>query len=250
MTTATQIIKGALRRIVSYQPGESIAAPDANDALETLNDLLDSWSTDHAYVYASIETVVNLVGGQYVYTIGPGGDFNFDVNTGVAIPRPLRITNAFTRISELDYTIDVTTDQNQYTGFLLKNQPSPWPLVLWYNPTMPLGTLYFYPNPSSAAELHLYTDQILTDFPDLTTDILMPQGYTRALKWALAREICSEYGFPLTPAIEKLANESIMMIKSLNQVPATVSSYDSALQNLGARGDYSWILSGGFARGN
>jgi hypothetical protein len=49
--TAQDLIKGALRRISSYSPGEPIAAPDANDALETLNDLLDSWSIDKQYIF-------------------------------------------------------------------------------------------------------------------------------------------------------------------------------------------------------
>jgi hypothetical protein len=248
VTTATEIIKSALRKINSYQSGDQLAAPDANDSLEVLNDMIDSWSTDHAYVYASVETVVQFTPLQYIYSIGPGGNFAIDLDTGAAIPRPLRITNGFTRNSELDYPIDVTMDQGQYTQFLLKNQPAPWPLVAWYNPTMPTGTLYFYPNPSSAGELHLFIDQILSEFANLTTDINLPQGYSRALKWGLARELCAEFGFPLTPNIEKLAKESLDMIKSLNEVPAPVSNFDASLLNLGSRGDYSWILHGGFSQ--
>lgn len=247
MTTAQTIIKGALRRINSYQTGEQIAAPDANDALESLNDLIDSWSTDHAYVYASVETILNFTANQYIYTIGPGGNWAVDAITGQAVPRPLRITNGFTRISGLDYTIDVMMDQNQYTQFLLKSQPAPWPLVAWYNPTMPTGTIYFYPNPSSSAELHLFTDQILSEFATLDTDVVMPQGYARALKWCLAQELCAEYGFPLTPTIEKLAKESLDMVKSLNQVPAAVSNLDYALLDMGRRANADWILHGGFA---
>src|SRR5450631_3925759 len=100
--TANDIIKGALRRLNSYMSGEALAAPDANDALEVLNDLLDSWSTDEAYVFASVETIVNFTGLQYQYSIGPGGDFSTDV-FGAPIPRPLRVTNGFTRISTIDF---------------------------------------------------------------------------------------------------------------------------------------------------
>src|ERR1039457_2142271 len=114
LSTASNIIKGALRRINSYMSGEALAPPDANDALEVLNDLLDSWSTDEAYVYATVETVVNFTALKYQYSIGPGGDFSVDT-TGAPIARPLRITNGFTRISTIDFPIDVTMDQNQYT---------------------------------------------------------------------------------------------------------------------------------------
>ena len=248
-TTAGDIIKGALRRIQSYMSGESIAAPDANDALVTLNDLLDSLSTDEASVYASVETIVNFTAGKYVYTIGTGGDFSVDAATGQPITRPVRVTNGYTRISNIDFPIDVTMDQNRYTEIGLKSVPSPWPIVAWYNSTWPLGTLSFYPNPASAGELHLFTDQILSNLPALTTVVSLPQGYNRALKWLLARELCIEYGFTtggsIPPAIEKLARESMDVLKSINQVPAQVSSYDSALLALRNRGNAAWHLTGG-----
>lgn len=58
MTTANDLIIGALRFINSYAPGESLDSADAEDALETLNDLLESWSTDQASVYASVENIL------------------------------------------------------------------------------------------------------------------------------------------------------------------------------------------------
>ena len=52
-TTALNLIQGALRKINSYQSGEQIQAPDAEDCLDTLNDLLDSLSTDKEFVFGS-----------------------------------------------------------------------------------------------------------------------------------------------------------------------------------------------------
>lgn len=245
MSTALDLIKGALRKINSYSPGETLAPPDANDALEVLNDMLDSWSTDHAFVYASPENVFQFVANQYQYSIGPGGDFAVDSLTGEPVQRPLRITSGFTRFSGLDFELEVTLTEERYASILLKNQPAPWPLVLWYNPVYPLGLLNFYPAPSAAGELHLYTDQILTRFTSLNQVVSLPQGYSRAIKWALARELCSEYGYPLTPAIEGLAKEAVMLIRSLNQTPVPVSKLDEVLSR-GNRTDASWILTGGF----
>jgi hypothetical protein len=74
--TAESIITGALSFCNVYAPGESLAADDAADALQTLNDLLESLSTDQASVYASSEEVFSYVGGQYRYTIG-----NYDAGT-------------------------------------------------------------------------------------------------------------------------------------------------------------------------
>src|ERR1700690_3329351 len=100
--TALNIIKSALRKINSFQPGDQLAAPEANDCLEVLNDLLDSWSIDKATIFCVTETVVNFTALQYQYTIGPGGNFSTDNVTGLAIARPVRITGGFTRFSGLD----------------------------------------------------------------------------------------------------------------------------------------------------
>lgn len=312
MTTAQDIITGALRFINSYAPGESLDQADANDALQTLNDLLESLSTQHASVFASGENIFSYTSGQYRYTIGNydagtfagtvtsgsptitsatipadmvvNGDLSgpgipegaviesFDVGAGTVtmsgnavasagpqqisytIPgdfkmtRPLRITNAFTRIytqgSGLDYPIEIV-DQARYTDIGFKAIQAPWPIMLWYNPTYPLGELYFYQSPSGSAELHLYTDQILTNLSDLTQQINMPQGYSRALKRLLARELAPEYGVAWSGQQEKLAKEAYDYIKGLNQVPTPTMRYDAELMQH-QRTDAGWILRGGF----
>lgn len=175
---------------------------------------------------------------QISYTVP--GDFKTE--------RPLRITDSFTRIttqgSGLDYPIEIIS-QDRYIEIGFKAIAAPWPIVAWYNPTMPLGTIYFYQNPSGAGELHLFSDRILTDFAALTTDVRMPPGYARALKRNLARDLAPEYGVAWTSQHEKLAREAYDNIKSLNQVPLPVARYDSALM-MGPRTDAGWILTGGF----
>lgn len=311
--TAQDIITGALRFCNAYAPGESLAADDAADALTTLNDLLESLSTDQASVYASSEEVFAFVGGQYRYTIGnyDAGTFAGVVTnlsptitgvivptdmvargdlTGVGIPagttilsfnaiagtitmsanatltpgaplqiaytipgdfkteRPLRITQAFTRIttqgSGLDYPIDII-DQGTYTRIGFKAIAAPWPIALWYNPTIPLGELWFYQNPSGGGDVHLYTDTILNNLALLTTQVVMPQGYNRYLKRKLARELAPEFGANWTQQMEKLAKEAEDYVRSLNSVPTPVSRFDSELVQ-GARTDAGWIMYGGF----
>lgn len=243
--TALDIIKAALRRITSYQSGDQIADVDVNDALECLNDLLDSFSIQKAIVFCTTEIIVDFTPLQYQYTIGPGGNFAVDTS-GNAIPRPIRITSGFTRISQLDFTIDVFATQEEYNARLLKTQPAPWPLIAWYNPTVPYGALSFYPNPSAAAELHLFIDSQLTELASLTTAVTLPPGYARMLKWNLAQEICAEYGYPLSEVIKKNAKDSLDAIKALNVIPAQLSSLDPVLLNMRNQTSASWIINGGF----
>lgn len=311
-TTATDIIQGALRFCNVYAPGESLDAADADDAMETLNDLLDSWSTDQASIFASEENILTFTPNQYRYTIGnydagtfaglvqagsptiqnviipsgmvvngdlhgtgiPDGTYivAFDAGMGTItmsdnatvspgmqqicfticgdfkIPRPLRVTDSFTRINTqgagLDYPISIIS-QERYIEIGYKAIQAPWPIVAWYNPTMPLGTIYFYQNPSGGGELHLFTDTILTRFTHLNQEVVMPQGYVRALKRMLARELAPEYGATWTAQMEKLAKEAYDYVKSLNQVPVPVARYDSELIQH-QRTDAGWILYGGF----
>lgn len=312
MTTASDIVTGALRFINQYAPGESLAASDSDDALETFNDLLDSLSTEELAVYASNENVFTYTSGQYQYSIGnyDAGQFAGTVTsgsptiTGVTVPddliangdltgtgisdstvidsfdsgagtitmsanatlspgiqqiaytipgdfkvaRPLRITNAFTRIttqgSALDYPMEIV-DQKRYVNIGFKAIQAPWPIVVWYNPTFPLGTLFFYQNPSGSAQLHLFTDTILQNVTSLTSEFNLPQGYTRFLKRALARELAPEYGSIWTQQQERLYMESYAFVKALNAVPTPVSNYDANLIQ-GAQTDAGWYLTGGF----
>lgn len=328
MQTALDYIKAALRRCNSYQSGEQIAQPDAQDCLETFNDLLDSFSTDKQQIFGTNETVFEWISGQTQYRIGnpkntdlglpgftgtvtatsnvitgatnipagliAGSSFNrvgagstltdsqslFPANTYVTaigantvtlnapaignsqgldvfsytlpgdfpIPRPLRITGGFTRFNALDFTLDVYASQDEYNQILYKAQPGPWPTIAWYNNQFPYGILNVYQAPGNSSELHLFTDTILAN---LTLDqaVVLPQGYARALKWCLAREIWVEYvsAVAVPTMMEKLAGEALALIKALNAKPAVRSKYDSALVGRNG-GDYGYIFHGGYGR--
>ncbi len=67
------IVTKALTAIGAHAAGEPVDPQDANDAFDTLNDMLDQWSNDRMLIYCIQEVIHELVGGQYIYTIGNGG---------------------------------------------------------------------------------------------------------------------------------------------------------------------------------
>jgi hypothetical protein len=69
-TTALDLITTALQRINSYQPGDYLNPQDANDALATLNDLLDSYSTDEQYIFGTNEWILQWTAQKRIYTVG------------------------------------------------------------------------------------------------------------------------------------------------------------------------------------
>ena len=313
-TSALDIITGALRNINALEAGETPSSQDAADALQVLNDLVESWSIDKLIIFSSVENILTFNPGQYQYTVGnpTGGTFTgtlvsgsptisgvtipsnlvvggtlTDVQAAIpsgtkitaigtntvtmsanafatvaaaetityttpgnfAIARPLRITNAFTRITSsgntgLDYQIEIV-GRDKYTAIGLKGIAGPWPILMYYDPTYPIGNLYFYPNPSQAGSLHLWTDTILSDFSTLNQAINLPQGFARALKKNLALELCPEYGKTAGALLVKQADESKKMIKALNEEPTVEAFYDSDLVRT-RRTDAGWIMNGGF----
>lgn len=72
-TPLNDIIKPALKHIGALSAGENPSNDDAQDALQLLNDMLNSWSNESMMLYAKQEVIQELVGGQYIYTIGNGG---------------------------------------------------------------------------------------------------------------------------------------------------------------------------------
>lgn len=317
-TTAMDLVVSALRNINALEAGETPNQNDAADALQTLNDMMESWSTDKLFVYAGVENLLSWTPGQYQYTVGnpvggtfsgtlAGGsptisnvtipstlilggtvtDFNAQVPAGTtitaigtntvtmsanalstvstpetftyttpgnfAIARPLRVTRAFTRITSsgttgLDYPIDVDETGDKYAAIGLKGIPGPWPILLYYNPTFPIGNLYCYPNPQQAGVLHLWTDTIFTDFVNPTQLINLPQGYARAIKKSLALELVPEYGKIGSTRLALLqgqARDAVEKIKKLNSTPAVQAFFDRDIVRT-RRTDAGWIFHGGF----
>jgi hypothetical protein len=238
MTTALDLIKGALRKIKQYAPGEALDADDATDALGQLNGMMDQWSAQHLAVFNNVEAVLALVPGKSAYSVGTGGDWN--------IARPLRLSSAYTRIttsSSVDFDCqEVSFDRYSQIG--LKNQPGPWPKMMYFNTGFPLAEIRLWPVPQAGYEFHLWYDMLISQFASLTTALSMPQGYQLAIETNLACLLGLEYG-GVTPELQKAARDSLKIIKSLNATPSSTMSIDPAVCGSG-HADAGWILSGGF----
>jgi hypothetical protein len=84
--TAGELIKSSLRLIGAIGTSEVPTADEFTDALNALNDLLETWSTQNLAVYGSADVTFNTVAGTATYTIGPTGAWVTD--------RPVRINDA------------------------------------------------------------------------------------------------------------------------------------------------------------
>lgn len=310
MTTPLDIVKGALRSVGALESGETPDADSANDAFTLLNDMLAQWSNQSMLVHYTTEIVYPLIGGQYQYTIGPGGSVgavftgSITLNTltvtaitsgalalgqtlvgagitagtqitsfgtgagevfsgtgtyGVSIAqtagpititasyqRPLAINSAFVRVATLDYPVAVmSVDDYELIGLKILN--GPWPRGVYYQPSIPLGNLTFWPVPAGG-EIHLFADTVLGQFNALADVIQLPQGYNLALRFGLAELLIPEYGKASSEGMQlvmKFAAEGRGFVKVSNMKPQQLMKFDPILIQ-GRMPDAGWILSGGF----
>ena len=237
--TALDLITGAMRKTGEYAPGEPIAAQDANDALDVLNGFLDVLSNESFAVFNNNENVVTLTPGKQVYTVGMGGEINMQ--------RPLRITNAYSRLTTSNGAVDFQCDVKDtafYTSIGMKMQPGPWPKALYFNTGYPLAQLFFWPVPNQPLEFHFWTDMLLQSV-NLTDALNLPQGYYLWLQYALAENLCVEYGIPVPADIRRLASQYKKTIKRNNMNPTRDMAVDGAIAASGGS-DAGFILTGGF----
>jgi len=223
VTTALDLITYALKKRKVLGVGDTLSAEEANDCLDTLNLMLESWSLDRLSVYNEAQQSF-VSDGSDSYTIGPGGDID-------VTEKPTKLTNAFTRDEAgVDHPMRVLLNAQDYDGIALKGIAVPWPTAVWYEPTDPLGTLHFWPVPSGYTIFLRFWAQ-LQRFETLTESIALPIGYKEAIGLNLAVK-CEDFGGTVTEALMGMARTSYGRLKAFNRkVPSAKIEIAAINQN-------------------
>lgn len=211
-------------------------------------------------------TTITAFGSGAGGNVNEAGTYTVNINQTVAsttmnayYQRPLVINSAFVRINTnsngqpivnggLDYPVAILSVE-EYEMIGLKTLSGPWPKALYYQPTEVLGNIFVWPNPSQG-EMHLFCDTIFRQYSSLSDPVVLPQGYTMALRWCLAERLMPMYGknIPTQIAmIQGFAAQSKATIKRTNMRPVQAARYPDSLL-VGKQKDAGWILSGGFFR--
>jgi hypothetical protein len=221
-TTVGDLILASLRLIGELAEAETPSAATANDALSAFNQMVDSWSTERLSVYCTQDQVFTWPANVASRTVGPTGDF-----VGL---RPVTVDSAtyFRDPSNgLSYLLQFL-NQEQYNSIPLKSSQSTYPETMWVNMTHPNATMTVYPVPSRPLEFHIVSVLELAQPAVLATELIMPPGYRRALKFNLGLEICAEFGIDAPREVKRIAMISKRNIKRINnpddllQMPAAM----------------------------
>ena len=211
MTTAADQIYGALRLIGMLAEGETPSAATADDSLNALNQMIDSWNTERLMIYNTQDQVFTWPASTSMRTLGPSGDF---------------VGNRPVRLDDSTYFRDATTgvsygikfiNQQQYDGIAVKTVTSTYPQVMWINMEHPNITMTIYPVPIRALEWHFISVDELVQPATLSTVLAFPPGYLRAFKYNLACELAPEFGVEPSPQVQRIAMASKRNLKRINQ---------------------------------
>ncbi len=222
--TVADLIKGSLRLIGAIATSETPSAAESADALLVLNDMLESWANDGMLIYQSTPESLALVAAQQTYTMGLTGNFN--------TARPTRINKANVMLNNIEVPVEILNEQ-QWAEITQKSMTAQIPSKLYTDGAFPLLNVKVWPIPTEVNNLVLYSLKPITAFSSTATTVSLPPGYSRALRYNLAGELCPEYGKAVDPVIAGIASDSRAEIKRQNTKPVYMKSDASGLPTSG-----------------
>jgi hypothetical protein len=223
-----------MRLIGALASGETPTNAEAQDALNVLNDMLNSWAADRLMVFTITIDEFSLIVNQQSYTYGIGGNFNS--------PRPARIDRVsiislMNVLQPLELPIPYYTDWD-WQQIPVKNIPTTLPQAVYDDQAFPFRNLSFWPIPTVPVNTRIYHWTQLTSYANLTTDNTYPPGYVEALRYNLALRLMAEMpgGFDpvMSSVTQGLAVESLARVKSMN-LPLIEAFCDAALMGNSSR---------------
>jgi hypothetical protein len=213
-TTPRDLIRGALKLIGVVAAGENPSAQEQTDALSSLNDMLDIWSTESLLVYSKTIETFPLTSGQQTYTMGVGGNFNTS--------RPIRIFHAATLDQSNSPANEIPIamlNLDQWADVTQKLTTSTLATKVYVDFSNPLLKLYFWPVPTISNSVVIYSWKPLSEFTTVNSTVDLPPGYQMAIKYNLALILAPEYGRPVDPAVAAIANSTLASIQRANIQP-------------------------------
>jgi len=229
MTTAGDIIYGALRLIGQLAEGEVPSADTAQDALAAMNMMIDSWSTERLAVYATQDQTFTWPAGQATRTLGPTGDF-----VGL---RPVLLNDATYYVDPQGLSfMPAIINEAEYNAIVLKTVTSTYPQVIYAEATNPNATYTVYPVPTQAMVWHFISVLELAQPATLGTELVFPPGYLRAFRYNLACELAPEFGVEPSPQVTRVAMVSKRNLKRINN-PGDIMAMPSGI--MGSPGRYN-----------
>ena len=210
MAVVSTLILRSLRLIGEKERGDTLSADEQTECLASLNAMLESWSVQRSLCYQIVQESFSLSSSVGAYTIGSGGTFDTDRPTKIVDPCFIRDS------SNYDSPVQILNAQ-AYGRIIDKTTDGSYPTYLFYDAAFvsSLGTIRLYPEPQAGLTLYINSWKQLGSISTISASVTLPPGYERALVYNYAIE--ESGGFTdVSPAVAKIARDSLAAIKSLN----------------------------------
>ena len=210
MPSARELFAESLSLLEVLGATATVKPADEETCRRAMNTWLDAQNTHPLALYAMGRHVHDLVSGTATYTIGVGGDFDQD--------RPLVIDAASliedpSATDPVERRLGAPMTREQYQAIPQKSIDGT-PRAYYYDYAFDgtgLGNVTLYPTPdSSTPDFVIYCRKHLQqiEVADLASDLILPPGYRRMLKYNLAVEVAPAFGVPVTAEVAMIARES------------------------------------------
>jgi hypothetical protein len=215
VATFGDLVTDALSEINALTPGQPIDAGDMSLGIQRVINFLDSMTARPLMSFVKLLNAYTFGSTKQTYTIGPSGDF--------VTNRPQEILGADIVDNAVSPTIFIPVrivDADEYESIRVLNIQSSIPVILWYQPTFPNGTINMWPQPASPSfQLRI---QVNSPFGqgavDVGTTIVTPPGGYEAIMYSVAERLCNPFGKtgPIVQDLQERARKAIALFVSVN----------------------------------
>jgi len=227
--TVLELISLSLKDIGVLGQGQTAGGSQANDALTSLNMLIEAWSTNRLLTHVIKRVTWTIANGTASYTVGTGATIN--------IARPSTMNYQGCNVTyidtasnaEIELPLFMLTD-DAYQAIPQKPLAATYPTSWYYNPTYtssaaPYGTLTLWPVPNVSTLTGVFYAPVAATTVALADTIALPPGYTRFYRWNLSEELLSAFAVP-----DQIAQR--VMAKA-RETKGDIEKVNTRLQDLG-----------------
>lgn len=237
-TIAMSIIRSAFTHLGVFNPSQPVPDNDGRVALDALNRLINTWQAQRLALPQEALYEYPLTVGKQAYTVGPASPVDFiqnrpDVAFRASIVPQVTATGTYER------PIPVLSVQ-EWQAEPFKDLSGTFPLKVYYDRTVPNGTLYYWPTPTTSCRTRLYVPTAINTFSDVADNQDLPPAYEEALIYNLALRLALPYGRPVDPMLAKFAADSVYVLKRMNSMLEDLV-IDPQLGNRTARKPWNWL---------
>jgi hypothetical protein len=193
------LVHASARVIGIVASGENMTDAELSDAVSSLNMLLGQWSTSRDYVFSTQEIEIDLRGFEFY-----------------RVEAKLISDDAKLNGEEIKIYRDIT-----------QNKPKN---CIEYAKVL---NEYVVNVPQKITGKLIIQSLISPQFPlKATDDVLVPDEYVRAIKYALAIELAPEYQLPITQDVQQQYQQAMRIMHRAQSTPTPVKP-DRVLMNIG-----------------